>query len=86
MLLKNAVKQMSKHGAVTRDDAHGVVRCQIGTYTVECHSNPPYGQPDTNLVTFRTIRDGDVDELQSDYFAGSHWDNLTQALRYASKS
>ena len=52
----------------------------ISFYSGRDYSDDEGGEDATHLI--KVTRDGDVSDIQSDYFAGSFVDNITQALNW----
>ena len=52
----------------------------ISFYSGRDYSDDECGEDATHLI--KVTRDGDVSDIQSDYFAGSFVDNITQALNW----
>lgn len=69
----------------------GTVHQQGGKYWVEYHGYcvsflaNGENRPDQSMICEHTVRIGQEADSQTDYFPGSYWPNLTQAIRYASR-
>jgi hypothetical protein len=79
MTIKNAIKKLEKFGKVT--EQAGEWRAVRAGYEVSFLRN---GRGD-EATCYRTRRVTDHDDSQSDYFAGSFWPNITQAIAHAGR-
>ena len=83
MIVSNGIKKLSKYGQVQHDKT-GKYWIVKGRYEVSFRANGE-DRPDQDIVCEHTQRVNEVEDSQSDYFPGSYWPNLTQALRYAER-
>ncbi len=93
MKLSNAIKKLEKAGFVVTSNSPmrsiitgAMLPPNIYTgkrrgYRIELYRN---GEGDA-LAVIRLASIGDRDEIESDYFAGSHMDSVTQAIRNADR-
>lgn len=81
MQIQNAIKRLSKHGKVIQDRP-GSYYAIINGCEVSFLANGD-DRPDNSICCERCRRLGDEDDIQSDYWGGSFYDNLTQAIRAA---
>ena len=82
MKLANAIKKLSQYGEVQKNST-GKYWVIIGEYEVSFRRNG-FGE-DPSITCEHTRKLTDKDDSQSDYFAGSYRDNLTQAIKFATK-
>jgi hypothetical protein len=80
MTITNAVKKLGTFGTVSAEEC-GEWRATKGGYEVSFLRN---GHGD-QVTCFRTRRVTDQDDSQTDYFAGSFWPNMTQAIAHANR-
>lgn len=81
MTKANAIKMLSKYGQVQKTEC-GRYWVYVGRYEVSFRLSGP----SSDTITCESTRPiGELDDIQSDYFAGSYWKNLTQAVRYAER-
>ena len=80
MTLENAIKMLSQHGVVCHNE-NGEYWAQIKNHIVSFYKNG-----ETSTTCYHTKRIDEQDDPQTDYFCGSYWPNLTQAIRYAEQS
>ena len=84
MTVKNAIKKLSKLGEV---HVNGVNEHYV-FYKGHVISFFPNGSaaPENNITCEHVKRVGEKDDPNSDYLAGSFFDNLTQAISYVERS
>ena len=90
MKLQSALKKIQQRAKIvdTKGDIHEDKRTHDSSYSVRFENSNQVisfysnsnGKDDINLI--KVTRDGDVSDIQSDYFAGSFMDNMTQALNW----
>ena len=80
MTKEHAMKKLSRFGPVVQTGQK--IAASNGRYVVSCLINGT-DRPGQQVVAFHTSGVSERDDLQSDYFCGSYWDNLTQAIRHA---
>jgi hypothetical protein len=80
MTVANAIKKLSKYGTVKVDDTKKHYIHYRG-YEVSFRPNGAL-TPDASITCEHTRQIGEESDINSDYFAGSYWNNLTQALKY----
>ena len=78
MTLENAIKKLSKVAKIETNGLH--YWGQIGGHMVEFMKN---SVGDISCIRVRGVRD--EDDIMTDYFAGVWCDNLSQAIRIASR-
>jgi len=76
--IEYAKKKLGQLGEVKEND-HGQVWVKYKDYIVSFIKNGDHAS------CYHTRRFNDHDDLQSDYHAGSYWDNISQAIRYVKK-
>lgn len=81
MTIANAIKKLSKYGKVNRG-RNGQYWAIIGNYKVSFTAN---GEdiPTNSITCEHTCRVGLEPDYNTDYFPGTFWDNLTQAINAA---
>ena len=80
MTVKNAMKKLSKYGTVEHQGSSAWII--INNRFVSFLSNGTWDE-NSSAICFHVRRINDESDIQSDYHAGSFFDNLTQAIRYA---
>lgn len=79
MKLENGIKRLSKYGAI--ENVGGKYWIIVNGYEVSFLINGTSG----NVVCFHTQRVSEKTDSNADYFPGSYWKNLSQALRFVEK-
>ena len=82
MTVKNAIKKLSKLGTVEHNGQQGWVHYK--GWSVSFLSNGAWSET-TNITCEKARRLDDHNDIQSDYSAGSFFDNLTQAVRFVKR-
>ena len=90
MKLQSALKKIQQRAKIvdTKVDIHEEKRANDSSYSIRFeNSNQVISfysnrNGDGNIHLIKVTRDGDVSDIQSDYFAGSFVDNITQALNW----
>ena len=87
MKVKNAIKKLQKLGYSVEANRSGhVYSSEIGKYVLEFHKSSwceVDGEPEINIIGVR--RDYDESDPMSDYCAFTFFDNLSQAIRFATR-
>ncbi len=85
MNIRGAIQKLERHGYTVTNDA-GRYDARNGTsHRIQFLANGQDG-PDAAFTCVRVIREGDVDDGQSDYTAGYWCDNIGQAIKRAARS
>ena len=84
MTVQNAIKKLSKYGKVQKDGTN-MYFIQYKGYIVSFRCNGA-DTPETSIVCEHTQRYYEKSDSMTDYFPGSYWDNLTQAIKYVDNS
>ena len=82
MKLENAIKKLSKFGKVQNQGA--LYFAKVNNSIVEFMRNGAI-EADYGITCIRTRSVRDNDDLMTDYFAGVWCDNLTQAIKMATR-
>ena len=90
MKLQSALKKIQQRAKIvdTKVDIHEEKRTNDSSYSIRFDgSNQVISfyssrNGNDNIHLIKVTRDGDVSDIQSDYFAGSFVDNITQALNW----
>lgn len=80
MTTANAIKKLSKYGEVKLNNT-GLHFITLNGYIVSFRKNGAGENPD--ITCEHTCPVNEKSDISSDYFPGSYWDNLTQAIRFA---
>jgi hypothetical protein len=81
MQLQNALKKMNKVGEVKKDE-YGQYSVINNGRVLSIGCNPPHNTPKTDVVSINVRRVNDVSDSMTDYFAGSYFNTLSQAIRF----
>jgi hypothetical protein len=84
MKYSNAIKKLKKNGFTVKEDGEGQVWATIGNREVDFFCNGKFSQ-DGEICCIRTRALSDKDDVMTDYSAGVFCDNLSQAIRLASR-
>ena len=79
--LDYAIKTLAKACNGIQHNSTGAYWGVIGKRIVSFRANGSDG-----ACCFHTRRIDEEDDIQTDYFAGSFWSNLTRAIRYAKET
>ena len=77
--INNRAKKVGKEVVIRHSDYKTYVRFEGAEYTMSFHTRN--GEEDYCHL-WHVVRDGDESDPYTDYFAGSHLSNLTQALNW----
>ena len=83
MTVANAIKKLARYGEVKHPTSMQY-QTRIGDYIVSFLSNGE-DRPDNTITCCHTQRVTEKADYNSDYFPGSFWDNLTQAIDAATR-
>ena len=84
MKLSNAINKLGKYGKVQKDET-GLYWIAYKGYIVSFRANGDYDDPNPSIVCEHTQRYEEKADSQTDYFPGSYWDSLTQAIKIVDK-
>lgn len=86
MLATNARKTLAKVAAIR--ESGRFITGQVGEFVISCSINGPHdaNDPAAEIATVNVRRISDRDDYQTDYFAGSYFDSLAAAIKWASRN
>jgi len=84
MKLSNAIKKLSAYGKIQKDET-GLYFIHYKGYIVSFRTNGSQ-DPENDIVCEHTQRYDEKADSMTDYFPGSYWDNLSQAINYVERS
>ena len=83
---EKVLKKVEKYLGVKAQEGHnGKWYAQYKDEVVSWYASPPWNDSDGPLEAslYHTRRENDISDPYTDYFAGCHWDNVTQMLHSA---